>query len=373
MKNSVTLLLEQLESRLTPSTLTLLGTDGLRHPTLATEENMGAFTQGTTFNEGVELKVVSLNPGESVNWTATWETGYGNDAMILPVTSVNPSTGTLDGNHLQQDIALGFNTTTLAPKTYHGELRADGPSTDRYFFSFTVNPGPFFRVTGYPPLVTAGSNNSFTVTAEDANGHTNTGYKGTVTFSATVKNATISQEKVVLPVNYTFTTADAGVHTFSAQFRTAGSQTLIVTDTVKSNITGTESGIIVNPSVPHHLAIARYPYKPVSGVQGSFRVTAQDLYSNTLNVTPFTDTVTFTSTDPLAILPPNYKFTAADKGVHDFVATLFAVGTQGITVLDVTNPTIIKATIPDILVQPAPMVSIWSTSYFDSKTLDEIV
>src|SRR4029077_20972134 len=88
-------------------------------------------------------------------------------------------------------------------------------------------------------------------------------------------------------------------------------------------------------------------------------ISIQDLYSNTVNIAPFfTDTVTFTSTDPQAVLPANYTFTAADAGVHDFIATLKTAGTQGITVLDVTNPAMIPASQADILMQPAAMTQL---------------
>src|SRR5207245_3374270 len=99
--------------------------------------------------------------------------------------------------------------------------------------------------------------------------------------------------------------------------------------------------------------IARFPYKPTAGVAGSFRVTAQDRYGNTSP--SFADTVTFTSSDSLSVLPANYTFTSADAGVHDFIATLKTAGSQSITVQDVTNPSIIPASQGDILMQPAAM------------------
>src|SRR5205807_9222417 len=146
-----------------------------------------------------------------------------------------------------------------------------------------------------------------------------------------------------------------GVHTFTATLKTAGSQSITAMDTVSSSITGTSS-ITVNAAAPFKLAIARFPYKPTAGVAGSFRVTAQDRYSNTINTAPyFTDTATFTSSDPQAVLPANYTFTSADAGVHDFIATLFTAGSQSITVQDVTNPAIIRASQADILMQPAAM------------------
>jgi uncharacterized delta-60 repeat protein len=215
----------------------------------------------------------------------------------------------------------------------------------------TVNPAAAssFVVSGYPSPITAGTANSFKVTAKDPYGNTATGYARTVKF-------TTSSLKAILPGNYLFTGSDSGVHMFSATLRSAGSQSITATDTVNGSITGTQSGITVNPGAPHHLAIARFPYKPTAGVAGSFRVTIQDIYSNTINMGPyypFTDTVKFTSTDPKAMLPANYTFMAPNPGYQDFMATLYTAGTQGITVQDVTNPSIISAFQSNILLQPA--------------------
>jgi hypothetical protein len=49
-----------------------------------------------------------------------------------------------------------------------------------------------------------------------------------------------------LPADYTFTADDGGVHSFSATLKTAGSQSLIATDTAASSITGTQT-IAVQP------------------------------------------------------------------------------------------------------------------------------
>jgi hypothetical protein len=66
----------------------------------------------------------------------------------------------------------------------------------------------------------------------DAHGNVATGYTGTVHFSSPDSSAT-------LPGNYTFTTADNGVHTFSrVKLRKRGLQTITALDTVFSSITG---------------------------------------------------------------------------------------------------------------------------------------
>src|SRR5207248_4435518 len=137
-------------------------------------------------------------------------------------------------------------------------------------------------------------------------------YTGTVTFSST-------DTKAILPANYTFTSADAGVHTFSATLKVAGSQSLTATDTVTNTMVGSETGITVNPAAANHLVVSRFPSKTTAGLAQSFRVTVQDQYGNT--ATSYTGTVAFSSSDSQANLPANYTFTATDAGIHTFSST----------------------------------------------------
>ena len=66
--------------------------------------------------------------------------------------------------------------------------------------------------------------NNFTVTVRDAYGNLAAGYTGTVKFTSTDKQA-------MLPPNYRFTAADAGVHTFSIVLKTAGNTVFNLQDT----------------------------------------------------------------------------------------------------------------------------------------------
>ena len=76
-----------------------------------------------------------------------------------------------------------------------------------------------------------------TLTVEDAYGNVVTGYTGTVHFSTNDPGAT-------LPPDYTFTAADAGVHTFTNAFvlvlpkrNPSQFMDIYVTDTQNSNLT----------------------------------------------------------------------------------------------------------------------------------------
>ena len=85
-------------------------------------------------------------------------------------------------------------------------------------------------LSGFPSPVTAGTPGNATVTLKDAYGNLATGYTGTIHFTS-------SDSQAVLPAAYTFTAADAGVHTFTATlFRTQS----ILSPTVPS-ITATDT------------------------------------------------------------------------------------------------------------------------------------
>jgi hypothetical protein len=130
-----------------------------------------------------------------------------------------------------------------------------------------------FAVTGFPSPITAGTSGTFRVTADDAYGNKTTGYTGTVHFTS-------SDAQAVLPANYTFTSTDGGVHSFTATLKTAGSQSITATDTITSTITGTQSGITVNAAMASRLAVTDFPSPISAGTAGTLRVTADDAYGN---------------------------------------------------------------------------------------------
>ncbi|HYI12129.1 MAG TPA: hypothetical protein VEK57_23955 [Thermoanaerobaculia bacterium] len=97
---------------------------------------------------------------------------------------------------------------------------------------------PTFVLT-LPATVPAGDAVTGTLTAYDANYNVATGYTGTVQFTSTDGAAT-------LPLNYTFTAGDNGVHTFTNGFtlRTPGSRIVTVTDVATATLT-TSAGVTV--------------------------------------------------------------------------------------------------------------------------------
>src|SRR5207247_8769305 len=123
---------------------------------------------------------------------------------------------------------------------------------------------------------------------------TATGYRGRVHFTS-------SDAAAVLPGDYTFTAADAGVHSFTATLKTPGSRTLTVKDTANASITGS-APILVHAL---HFDVAA-PATVTRGRSFSFTVTAKD--DAGVTVTGYTGSVHFTSSDPAASLPPDAAF-----------------------------------------------------------------
>jgi hypothetical protein len=83
------------------------------------------------------------------------------------------------------------------------------------------------------------------------------------------------------------------------------------------------------------IAVTGFPTSTSAGVAGTITVTVLNASGGTN--TNYTGTVHFTSSDPHAVLPADYTFTAADQGVHTFTVTLETAGTQSITATDSIN------------------------------------
>jgi hypothetical protein len=179
-------------------------------------------------------------------------------------------------------------------------------------------------ISGLPSTITAGATKTFTVTAMGV------GYTGTVHFTS-------SDPQAVLPPDSQLTNS---VGSFSVTFKTAGSQTLTVTDTATGTITGTATVYVVAAAASQFAVSTSAANPDFAGTHFDVTVTAQDPYGNPAS--SYTGTVHFTSTDGQAVLPADYPFVAADNGVHTFKngATLKTAGIQTVTATDIANGTI---------------------------------
>jgi photosystem II stability/assembly factor-like uncharacterized protein len=302
-------------------------------------------TAGTAFN--LTLTVLDANNNTVTGYAGTVHLSSSDPKAVVPANYTFTST-----DHGTHTFTRGVILKTAGPQTVTAtDTQA---ATTQGSQAFTVNPGPVrqFLVGGFPSPTTAGVAHSFTVSAADAYGNTVTGYTGTVHFTSSDKQVSAGNG---LPADYTFTSADHGVHTFTngATLKTAGSQSIIATDTVTHTITGKETGIQVIAAGVSKLVVAGFPLSVTHGTAHNFTVTAQDAYGNT--VTNYTGTVTITSSDArAAFTPATYTFKATDKGVHTFTGKLNTTGTQSITATDTGGDTGSESGIMVTLETPEP-------------------
>jgi len=199
--------------------------------------------------------------------------------------------------------------------------------------TIAVSPGAatHFSVTGAPASITAGVAFSVTVTAKDSFNNTATGYAGTVHFTS-------GDPQAVLPGNSTLT---SGAGVFSVTLKTAGLQTVFVSDTVNGSINGGSSVITVTNAAASKYSLTSPPTATV-GVNFTVRLVAQDQFNNT--AMNYAGTVHFTTSDGGVgvILPGDYTFLAGDNGQKIFTNAfrLQTAGAQTITATDKANGSI---------------------------------
>ena len=186
-------------------------------------------------------------------------------------------------------------------------------------------------------FVTAGDAVSLTVRATDAFGNLVVGYKGKARFSSTDVQAG-------LPADYSFTAADAGVHTFTVVLKSTTPNSVVwslnVVDTANAATLSTITNFEVTNAAASKFVLA-VPSNITAGTPFSLKVSITDAYGN--GVKNYFGTIHFSNTAGIAGLPADYTFSSADAGVHSFTLTLNAAGNQTLSVADVADG-LLKAT-----------------------------
>jgi hypothetical protein len=263
---------------------------------------------GTTFD--MATNVTSHELSEAVT-----------DADVGPATTFGPPLAWLDQvNGEIGDICVGqeagvlANGTTYTVQQEFSNLQNNCVSAPpQFLLTSTGNPsgGQSFDVD----LRIADSVQGFTVP-----------YVGIVHFTS-------SDGTAVLPADYTFTSADAGLHHFVLTLNTGGQQTITVTDTRLPGFTGSSTFQVNAPNVAALRIIA--PGTATTGTPVNFSITALDA-TNT-PVTNYNGTVHFTSSDGTAVLPANSPMV---NGVGSFTATFNTAGFQTFQANDVANTSV---------------------------------
>ena len=231
-----------------------------------------------------------------VSYSTTVEASGGTPPYIW---NTSPMSGVLPpGLSLSQSgnsLVVSGTPTTASTTPYSFTVKVSdssspSPASATRTLSILISWANRLTVAGYPSPTTAGANHTFTVTAQDASGNTATGYLGTVRFTS-------NDSQAVLPADYTFTSSDHGVHTFSATLKTAGTRSITATDTATSSVMGTQSGITVNALTASKLGFITPAQANivVGSPSGVIRIQTQDTYGNPSNVAA-TITVNLTST-----------------------------------------------------------------------------
>jgi hypothetical protein len=249
-----------------------------------------------TANYGPDLDGGVTSQGHNLIGNTTRGSGF----VASDLLNANPDLGPLQNNGgPTQTMALlaGSSAVNTGDNTNAPACDQRGPGFPRIVGGF-IDIGAFevqdssptqassLAVAGFPSVITAGSAGSFTVTALNADGTTDTSYTDTVRFSS-------SDVQAGLPAIYTFTAADGGVHTFSATLKTAGTQSITVTD-LTFGTTGTETGINVTPGAASQLAFVQQPSTTTAGqaIRPSVTVDVEDPYGNLVGSDSSTVTVT---------------------------------------------------------------------------------
>src|SRR5262249_23277876 len=135
-------------------------------------------------------------------------------------------------------------------------------------------------------------------------------------------------------------------HTFTATFRSPGpNQYVAAQDVATGSINGGEGGILVNPGPVASLVVQAPTTVQPAGYPIS--VTAPALAAAGNLASGYTRPVHFPSWDAAAQWPPDYPFTAADRGAHTFTVTPQTAGNQVFTATDKANATVAgSATVP---------------------------
>jgi hypothetical protein len=134
-------------------------------------------------------------------------------------------------------------------------------------------------------------------------------------------------------VNGTLADATATSHDLGGAYYPVQADGTLGAPITRITLRNGEGAVLIKASaVATSLVIAGLPSSTTAGTSLPFTLSATDLAGNI--VTGYTGTVHFTSSDPAAVLPDDYTFTAADQGVHTFTVTFQTAGTQALSVLD---------------------------------------
>jgi hypothetical protein len=291
---------------------------------------------------------ISLGSGDS---TATGTATEGSALTKLPLSYTFQASD--HGVHEFQ-----VQLTTTGAETIKATDTAAGTTVTGDTETTNVNPALLASkiVVVTPETAATGVATPVTVEALDQSGHVLHNFTGQITLSAdTAANGATSRHgtATMLPITYTFTAGDHGVHTFFVTFTATltGATTTTVTaaTTATPSISGSAQLTLYPPTTVTHLGVFVFPFA-FAGSAAPVEVVA--LNASNQVVSGYTGTVTLTSGDGAATGSTtrggtatslsgaglSYQFGAGDAGLHIFYVTFNTTGSQKLTVTDNSTP-----------------------------------
>ncbi len=260
-----------------------------------------------------------------------------------------------DGSFYAIQANAGFSGSTLTLGDFNGDGAADAVATgfgtaatvmanaanDRALLGGATQLG-----LSAPATAVAGQPFAVTVTALDAAGNVAANFLGTVGFANPLNPA--------VAASYTFTAADAGVHTVAnaGTLLSAGVQTLFATSPL---LPTASTAVTVSAAAAARFRVSAPATAAAGDPTTSVTVAALDAFGNA--APSYVGAAHFASTDAQAGLPANYAFTAADAGTHAFAVTLRTAGPQTVTATDTLNPNA-SGTTAGVAVTPGTAVAL---------------
>jgi hypothetical protein len=190
---------------------------------------------------------------------------------------------------------------------------------------FAATQTMHFVLSG-PASASSGAAFNIYVEAQTAGGVMDPGYRGTATFASTAGSC-------VLPDPYTFDASDGGNNIFSFQIITPGVQDIFVSDADDPSISGSIS-ILIEASAAASFSVSA-PSSSSAGENSWITVTAKDQYNNIAVL--YAGTISFSSTDSQAVLPPDVSFMPGDMGKKILPVVFRTKGTRTVSAFDLLD------------------------------------
>ncbi len=326
-----------LSSSSSPTFLTLLSTGAV----VADVTGQGVWASYDNDNSWVSLKSDGLPVGPRANFVVATP-----EAVYVAMTGMS---GVYEGA-VTQTSGLRFKTAAQALTAGQASTTMTVVLVDSS--GHIQNAGAGGVTIGLSSTSAAGNSFQVMVTALDASSHADPTFGDLLHFSSTDPHA-------VLPPDQVFN-GTGGTESFTVTLKTAGLQTVTVTDLSRPagvRVQPGKSSSSVNAAGASSLSVIGFPTTAMLGAPGKVTVTALDAYGN--RAVGYRGQIQFSIQGGQAILPGNYSFLASDNGVHSFSVVPLTLGSgESLTATDTLTASISGSQSGITVVSPATHLAI---------------